>query len=298
MFVKVKQSNFTRNIVSYIFKKVNQSNFARNIASSLLSHKLQDRLIPRIYRGSNQNYQKYIIMTHGRSGSSMLAGILRQHSQIISFSELFHHQAIQFNTRGYNNYSKPLLLLRNCYPTYFLDHFIFLTYSENIKAVGFKVFPSDLNRIRFAPVWEWLNCNKDLKVIFLTRRNLLASITSKEKAMKTGIWGINDTSKRDKLKVTLDYEWLVKQFNLRRRLITEAFNRLSNHQIFQITYEEIISDYKRKIRNIQNFLGVDFELHKPIQKKQEVQPLSEVITNYDELRDRFINTEWSNFFES
>ena len=281
-----------------MFKKVNQSNLVRKIATLPLSTKLQSRLIPRTYCGGNQDYQKYIIMSHPRSGSTMLTGILSQHSQIISFHELFHSRHIQFYTRGYNNHSKPLLLLRYCYPTYFLDHFIFPAYSENIKAVGFKVFPVHLNRIPFAPVWEWLNCNKDVKVIFLTRRNLLATYLSLEKARKSGRWAIRDTSKLDKENVTLNYKRLIKQFNRHRKLTTEAFNRLSNHQIFQITYEEIISDYKNKIRNIQNFLEVDFEPHEPIHKKQEMRPLSEVITNYNELRDRFINTEWSSFFVS
>jgi LPS sulfotransferase NodH len=294
MFKKLKKSNSAY----YISQKVNQSNLVRNTVSFFFSPKLQGRLIPQTYTGSNQDYQKFIIMSQGRSGSTMLRGILAQHSQIISFGEIFRDRRISFNIEGYNNESKSLLLLRNWYPTYFLDHFIFPAYSENIKAVGFKVFAHHLNHPRFAPVWEWLNCNKDIKVIFLIRKNFLASITSAEKARKTGIWGITDNSSRDKLNVTLDYENLVMRFKNRHRSNAEALNRLSNHQILQITYEEIIGDYNNKIRNIQNFLGVDFELHKPIGKKQEVRPLSEVITNYNELRGRFINTEWSSFFES
>jgi LPS sulfotransferase NodH len=298
MFEKQEKSNLSKKIATYIINNVVQSSLFRNIFSSLMSSKLNGRLIPRTYIGKNEDYQKYIIMAHGRSGSSMLTNILGQHSQIINFSELFHYPKIQFNYKGYNNHSKILLLIRNCHPTYFLDHFIFLAYSKNIKAVGFKVFPQHLNFPLFTPVWEWLNFNKDVKVIFLTRINLLASITSLVKAEKTGIWAIRDTSSRDSLKVTLDYEWLVKQFNLMRGLNIEAFNRLRDHQIFQITYEEIISDFKKTNKSIQNFLGVNAELHKPIFKKQEVRPLSEVIANYNELRDRFINTEWINFFEN
>lgn len=284
-------------MAAHLFRKVKKSNCIDKIASFLLSTKYQGRLIPRTYCGGSQDYKKFIIMCHPRSGSQMLAAMLRQHSQIISFGELFHPQKILFNHREYNDESKPLLLIRNCYPIHFLDHLIFSAYSENIKAVGFKVFHSHLERIPFLPVWGWLNSNEDIKVIFLTRRNLLNTYTSVEKARKTGIYGIKDTSDRDITNVTLSYDRLVRQFKRHCKRNTEALDRLRRHQLFQITYEEIISDYNYNLRSIQNFLEVDFEPLKPLHKKQEVRPLSEVITNYDELRYRFINTEWINLFE-
>lgn len=112
--------------------------------------------------GNSKNYKKYIILAHHRSGSSLIVKSLRKHPQVISFGELFNHTRIAFNVERYNNYSKDLLKFRKEYPSEFLNKFIFSSYVEDKTAVGFKLFPIQIENKPYSQVWDWLKKNKDV----------------------------------------------------------------------------------------------------------------------------------------
>jgi hypothetical protein len=67
-------------------------------------------LIPR--EGSSEKFKKYVIFGHQRCGSSLLISALKAHPNIKSFSELFTPNYITFNNDGYDNYSLPLLKIK------------------------------------------------------------------------------------------------------------------------------------------------------------------------------------------
>ena len=86
---------------------------------------------------------------HQRSGSSLVITSLREHPQMVVFSELFVPDSIFFHLQGYNNQSEQLRDFRDAQPTQFLDEFIFSPYNDQIKAVGFKLFPDQIDRFEF-----------------------------------------------------------------------------------------------------------------------------------------------------
>ena len=151
---------------------------------------------PQLLQGTNRNYQKFIVFGHQRSGSNMMINTLREHPHIVAFSELFVRSRIAFHIDGYDNHSIKLLYLRNKYPIDFLESYIFSSYRKDIKAVGFKLFPDQLNTNNFRCLWQWIEQERDIKVILLTRRNLLAAYTSLFMARKTGKFRIKNESKR------------------------------------------------------------------------------------------------------
>jgi hypothetical protein len=51
------------------------------------------------------------------------------------------------------------------------------------------------------------------------------------------------------------------------------------------------------MQRIQEFLGVDCEAVVPLTYKQSNQPLSEAISNYFELKEKFVDSPWEDFFE-
>ena len=77
----------------------------------------------------------------------------------------------------------------------------------------------------------------------------------------------------------------------------EADEFFSNKEILDLYYEDILIDYSGKMKEIQEFLNVKIRPVKTPLKKQSRLPLSQAISNYDELKSRFSGTKWEAFFE-
>lgn len=79
--------------------------------------------------------------------------------------------SVGFNVEGYDNNSAKILALRNKYPIEFLNSYIFSSYDEKNRAVGFKFFPEHIEMSpRFRCIWQWLEETENLKIIHLTRK--------------------------------------------------------------------------------------------------------------------------------
>jgi LPS sulfotransferase NodH len=252
---------------------------------------------PEILSGPNRDYKKFIILAHQRSGSSLVISSLRRHPQVVGFGELFVSERIGFNIEGYDNHSKVLHQARKLFPVKFLNHYIFSSYLEEKRAVGFKLFPNQLENPHFRCVWDWIQQNRDVAIIFLSRQNHLAAYTSLLIAKETGVYGITDESQRTSDTVTIDKDKCLSEFRERDMLKVAAKKKISNHSVMDITYEELNEDPVSAILRIQTFLGIDKIKPKITTVKQELRPLSEVIANYHELRQQFSETIWAHYFD-
>lgn len=273
-----------------------QQNLANLSKKIKVKPKLQEA-IPTSWKGTNHNYNKFIIIAHARSGSSMLIGALRGHPQIMGFGEIFHPKEITFNIQDYDNNSIQLLSLRNNYPVEFLNHFIFSSYKENIKAVGFKVFPEQIDNNSFRRIWQWLDEHRDVKMVFLTRQDLLATHTSRLVARKDGKYAIKKEEQRSITTVKIDPKNLLEELEKRKYYNKEVKKYIKDHDCMEITYEELTQNLSYYLKKIQRFIGVDVN-HLAVKSiKQEIRSLENVIENYDELKLFFKATEWEYLFQ-
>lgn len=248
-------------------------------------------IVPGNLRGPNSSYQRYIVLAHARSGSSMVVHTLNKHPNAICFGELFVEHRVGFNVEGYKNESRKVRYLRNRYPIQFLEKSIFSPLREDISAVGFKVFPDQLDSSRFRVVWQWLCNNQDVKVIILRRHNLLAAYTSLLIARLTGFGDPSGVT------VTVDLEECILEFEKRQAYVEGVVRELRDHDVMNVSYEGMVEDLDKQFRSFQQFLGIQ-EI--PVQidsKKKETRPLSEVITNYHDLRRRLTDAGWGYLFE-
>ncbi len=252
---------------------------------------------PKVWQGSKRNYQKFIIFTHQRTGSSLLIGTLRDHPQIVGYGELMLPHRIGFNVTGFDNLSKKHLAFRNKYPTEFLNDYIFTSYPDRVKAVGFKLFPDHIDNVKFRGIWQWLKQNRDIKIIFLTRTNLLARYTSLQLALMTNQFSITDQSQRTSMTIRIDPQACLEDFKLRKRYDEAIKNITKHHEIVNITYEDMTADLNHNLSKFQSFIGVDIQALKVNKVKQQTRPLSEVIENYEELSHYFAKTEWAYIFD-
>ncbi|HEY2827983.1 MAG TPA: type II secretion system protein GspG [Pirellulales bacterium] len=277
------------------------SRIARSLKSLPLPTKVNSADLvnerPQALQGPNRNYQKFVLLAHQRSGSSLAITSLREHPQMVVFSELFVPDRMLFHLEGYDNHSERLLALRDADPRKFLDEFVFSPYRDGIQAVGFKLFPDQIDRYPFRCVWKWLARNRDLKIIYLTRRNLLATYTSLLIAQKDNKYGIKDETQRSRTTVTIDPEECLAEFRKRTRYEAAVERNIQAHEVMRWFYEDMAATPQQHLKQAQEFLGVKVCDLKIKMIKQEVRPLTEVIENYDELREYFAGAEWDYLFE-
>jgi LPS sulfotransferase NodH len=243
----------------------------------------------------HHNYARFVILARSRTGSNLLRSLLNEHSQAKVYSELFRSET-DIDWGFPDVHSQAALTLYQKDPVAFLNKRIFGKNPRSIKAVGFKLFYYHAGFDKGKQLWDYLVSEKDIKIIHLKRKNILATHLSRKKADITDAWA-NITGKPDEeVQFTLDYEECLQDF-IRTRSWEQEFDQLfSHHPLLEVVYEELSNSYTGEIKRVQQFLGLPEEQVAPKTHKQGFLPLSEAIYNYQELKDRFSGTPWEEFF--
>ncbi|HZZ29623.1 MAG TPA: type II secretion system protein GspG [Pirellulales bacterium] len=252
---------------------------------------------PAALQGSNRSYRKFVLLGHPRSGSSMIIDALDNHPQIVAFAELFHRKRIDFAFGSYENHSAKLMEFRNKWPLEFLEQYVFASYPDHVKAVGFKLFPEQVENHTFRCIWKWLQRNQEVQIIYLKRRNLLATYTSLKIAEQTTKFKIGSESERSQAVVHLKPRQCIAEWRSRQRYNKVIDKKIAGHETLDWFYEDVSQTPAEHLRQAQQFLGVDVCDLKINMIKQEVRPLSVAIENYTELQQHFLGTPWESFFE-
>lgn len=244
----------------------------------------------------NMKYQKFIILGRSRSGSNYLRGLLNSHSQVHVFGEIFQNKdQVGWAMADYPQDERTLNEFRN-QPLEFLDKRVFHKYPRHIRAVGFKIFYYHARDDRWLPVWEYLRSLEGLKVIHIKRKNILETHLSRQRAILTDRWFNLTGEKEQAPSVKLDYEECLNDFEQTRRMETETANFFMDHPVLNVYYEELSRETEHIMNDVMDFLNVQREVLKTETYKQSSQPLSSAIENYAELKSRFQNTPWIDFF--
>jgi len=270
-------------------------------------------------------YRRFIILSDARTGSHMLAQALDSSPLVICFRELFNGQLdlIQYDVEGYDNRDEADFALRKEDPLRFLRERIFCEH-PGIDAVGFKYHYMHWT---FPGVLDELTGDDDLYVLHLTRRNQLRMFVSLKLAEETGVWLVRtpagqkpsiasqvlrapanalarlrgtpvpEIKGREKPRVHVDvtefYEFMVRA-DLRKHRNVERF---SKHPMHEVVYEEMVADPEPIFDEAQRFLGLE-----PIKltietRRQNPEPLRNLIENYEELREAYAGTNAEPFFD-
>jgi hypothetical protein len=254
---------------------------------------------------SPQERTRFFILARGRTGSTLLHQLLDSHPQCICFEEIFADRPLPDESPA--DYPAPMLEgmrrdegLRSSDPVAFLDRYVFADdLPPAIRSVGFKLFYFHSNGGR-SELWDHLRRDQGVRVVHLRRRNLLRMFLSMKIAFKTGAWwSLSGMPGLDERAVVLDpdeFRAYVDQ-SLRQRDSAEA--AFASHPIFPLWYEEF-EDYPRdsaRIDALLDFLGLPAaRLHSEM-RRQNPEPLRQLIVNFDELKERFAGTPLSAYFE-
>jgi LPS sulfotransferase NodH len=182
-------------------------------------------------------------------------------------------------------------------PLMFLEKEVFRPYPKDMKAIGFKIFYYHAQTDNRKCVWTYQQNQSDLKVLHLKRKNILKTHLSRKRADKSGKW-INLTDERENIEsITLSYDECLDDFTSTRRWEEQYDALFEHHSRLEVFYENLSNDSDAELQRIQKFLGVQEEELKSMTYRQNDQPISQTIANYCELKERFKDTSWAEFFE-
>ncbi len=268
-----------------LLKRLNSNNFT----SKRFSVELSKLFIDAHLLKGNEQYQKFIVLGRSRVGSNLLISYLNSHPNIFGLGEMFG-----------NNHSQKVIDYRKQNPMQYLNDFCYRKYPENIKAVGFKIFYYHPVKDESREVWQKMQEDKSIKVLHIKRENILRTHLSWAIAGKTDKWTITSSShlpSTDSKLIELSPDECINAFEKTKKWEAEFDEFFNEHQMLQVSYENLLSDTQNELEKVQMFF--DLPLHKltTALKKQNPEPLSNLISNYAFLKKHFANTQWAVFFE-
>jgi len=224
---------------------------------------------------TKRKYGKFVVITRSRTGSNLLISLLDSHEDIIAYGEKFQCLGDKTSSQIFNQ--------------------IFPVQSN--KIIGFKIFyyhPLDSDD---KSIWEQLKNDRSFKIIHLRRNNLLRVHISRLIAEKSGNWSSRSKNSIDNKMLHIDIKKLLNDFTNTDNQIKRAQKFLKNRKIFEVAYENLINERENTINEILRFLEVSKVNLKSPYKKQNPEKIQDLVSNYNELYDKLINTEHSFMLE-
>lgn len=277
----------------------------------------------------SKSYTRFIITGDARTGSNMLAQALNTNPGIRCFREIFNgmQDYVDYFVEGLDPANRSDLELRNSDPVRFLETRIFTDQPVQYTAVGFKYLYGHF--WGFDAVTEYLRADRDLLVVHLKRRNMLRSLVSVQLAEATNKW-IEDwgtprkrrlsvraasavrhpartiqrlrrkpdnAGRLQKPKVAISKDDCERWFFRTNHEVTRTDELFASQNVLEVWYEDMLVERNAEFARVQQFVGVQPVTLTVTLRRQNPEPLRELISNYDELRAAFAGTPEEAFFD-
>lgn len=224
-------------------------NYLQHIRTSFIIRRKQ--IIDQLSLNRRTDYTSFVILCEPRSGSTVLHTYLNSHPQIMSFGEILRE-----NTEKKSPAKDPL------------SHLVFKPHAQAILAVGLKLFYEYFDDARFADDFNVIITQPNIKVIHLTRKDRMKQYRSLKIAEATNVWSTNVITKKmpDAIELDLlDYQHYLDKSESLQASILRLF---AEHDILDVTYEDLTSETDLILTKIQNFLNVPVRKLFTLLKKQ------------------------------
>ena len=222
----------------------------------------------------------FVILSSGRSGSTLLIQLLNCHPKIACKGELLNRNYLQLhNLRGASSRVLINYILATLIPSK-----VWLPY------IGFKLFNEQLEfcSLHLKDILTALFCPH---VIILYRENILETYVSLEIAFKTDVWYSEGSGTSEKIEVDwknfVDYAMTEKA---RWKSSMQEMSMYSDREVLFISYEELIGDRNKTMNNIFRFLNIDMCHVEAASKKQNPLPLKEKVINYEQIKQKILQS--------
>lgn len=252
---------------------------------------------------------KFVIIGAPRTGSSFLQSALNSHPQTICLREVFG----DCKNRG-KFYLNGKITDSIDSPKEYLEAEIWNPEFSNKTHRGFKLFfMQGIDTKAPKTIWNIIEEDKDVRIIYLRRQNLLARFCSQRMAYTTGVWELKKLSTAKSYRelkryfahrllayrgVSLTYQECVSDFEKHERFHDEFMAKFSTHQVLDLSYESLVENREKAYQEVLNFLELPYVKFKTEHTKQFKPKLSSSVKNYLELKSQFAGSKWDVFFDS
>ncbi|NEO54924.1 MAG: sulfotransferase [Okeania sp. SIO3B5] len=245
---------------------------------------------------------KFIITCAPRTGSTMLRMMLNSHPEIACYGEVMTLKGEPNLGKKHQNYigktSQELAQIRAENPANFLYNYIWNQehYQDNCKAIGLKLKYRQLQE-EFKDVFQAILDDKEIRIIHLTRRNLLKRYISNRLAAsgKTSTVIFNSEKSQLQPKVTVDVDKCIEDILSVQQTEAQFRKEFKQHKIFEVAYEELVMSNSKILAKLMNFLEVDFINLQPVTEKVNSDSLEDIIENYDVVKNKLSQTKYATF---
>lgn len=233
-----------------------------------------------------EKWENNVVMLHeGRCGSSVLAGLLGQHSAIQWEGEVFGVFKPGGALARYFRYNYPLLYLRQRIAR--SEHSIY-GFETKVRLHLWRKLDLSLR--------EYLRGLQNLgfsRYIVLDRKNGLRRIASSLISVKTKKWAVSKREKPRLVQIELELDEIISWLEELQRISAELEEVLSDRALLWLTYEDHVApDPRIGYRRVCEFLDLPPEEVAVTLKKVNPFPLSEMIENYEEVRRGLSGTDF------
>jgi len=230
------------------------------------------------------NVVTYTMFLMGRVGSTYLTQLLNSHPDILALHEELldlEEQGAEAQLEWTRNFLRPPLIGR-------------------YRVRGFNTKPHTLSDLTgFGRLLQEYDC----RILHMQRRNrvktVISVINGRRLSAKTGKWGLFDAAKRPTEKLIIDFEEFEEGLKFREEWDAKLESFLDTLQlpILSLYYEDLLLDKEAFLQSIFNFLEVEPKKVKAETLKITKDDLREVIGNFDELRARYVGTQYESMFD-
>ena len=218
--------------------------------------------------------KSFVILSSGRSGSTLLVQLLNCHPSIQCRGELLNREDIQ---------KRKLVGAKD-------DHLINYILAQLLPLkiwlafTGFKIFNEQLEycKLSFAKL---LTALRNPPVIVSYRENFLETFVSLKIAFQTDIW--YSEKRANEYAIEVDWEEFKNYMNVERARCAKTVSLISPKckHLF-ISFEELEADQTVVIERIFSFLNLEFCPTSAVSIRQNPLPLHEKITNYKDIMEK------------
>lgn len=230
--------------------------------------------------------RKFIILSHGRTGSTVLGKALSCHPMIHAYEEVFHGEQKYRPCVNGHIYDNDMDAASFC------EGVIFRSPNEYGKrTVGFKMFffhaRTSANDYR---VWPYLLQDRTIRVITLLRRNIFDCFVSEQRSKKSGKWYVSpgELVPTSHLRpIFVDPSECKSYLAATIANIDWAKRAFSAHEGMTVFYEELQRDFPNALNRIFSFLGEESATVPLSFERLNTVPHAEGVMNWQQLVESF-----------
>ena len=225
--------------------------------------------------------QKFIIISQGRAGSTMLRRILNSERRISCHGEVFGENRVLGFT--FSNMfpdlpqdASDLKKVRDTLgPSAFTDTYIFPSTVEK-HAVGFKMLDWHFEVPKTGPfLVDFIGSHPNVKLIYIYREDQFARFLSFCVKRKH----IDPEARKNKVSRRLLKSFMQDAFQRHHAYWTKFPD---NHTLY-FSYEQLIADFDKSTDVLSDFLGLENGTYKIQEKKSPSRNFRSLVSNYDAL---------------